>query len=351
MIRSIAFPRIAVIGNPSDGYFGKTIAATIDNFQAIVEICESSNLRIIPSQIHDPQEFRNLSDLESTASRDGYYGGLRLIYAGCKIFKEVCDISNIELGKRNFSVKYEISIPRQVGLAGSSALITALFKGLMSFYGVKEFEIPLSGQPNIILSVETTELKIAGGLQDRVAQVYGGVLHMDFSRDIMQKQGYGCYTSIDEALLPPLFLAYSNKPSFSGTFHSNLRKRYQQKDKDVYRAVRQWIDITDKALKSIKSQDLIKLGELMNENFDVRRRVVGDKALGEQNLELISIGRNLKAPTKFPGSGGAVIGIYRDQNHLSELRLAYEARGFSFTTVRLSPSPILELKECPTEHF
>ena len=46
----------------------------------------------------------------------------------------------------------------------------------------------------------------------------------------------------------------------------------------------------------------------MNANFDVRRRVVGDKGLGQSNLELISVGRDLKAPIKFPGSGGAVIG-------------------------------------------
>ena len=88
MIRSIAFPRIAFIGNMSDDCLGKTIAATIDNFQAIVKIRESSRLCIIPSQIYNPQEFPNLSDLKSTTSRDGYYGGLGLIYAGCKNFKK-----------------------------------------------------------------------------------------------------------------------------------------------------------------------------------------------------------------------------------------------------------------------
>ena len=105
-----------------------------------------------------------------------------------------------------------------------------------------------------------------------------------------------------------MFLAYTNKPSFSGNFHSNLRSRYQHDDKDVHLAVRQWTDLTDNALESIKSQDFGRLGELMNANFDVRRRVVGDKGLGQSNLELISVGRDLKAPIKFPGSGGAVIG-------------------------------------------
>ena len=34
------------------------------------------------------------------------------------------------------------------------------------------------------------------GLQDRVAQVYGGLVHMDFNRDLMQKRGYGEYRPI-----------------------------------------------------------------------------------------------------------------------------------------------------------
>lgn len=181
--------------------------------------------------------------------------------------------------------------------------------------------------------------------------MYGGMLDMDFSREIMHKQGYGRHNIVNNGLLPPLFLAYTNKPSFSGNIHSSLRSRYEMDDKDVHLAVRQWTDLTDNALKSIKSQDFGRLGELMNANFDFRRRVVGDKGLGQSNLELISVGRYLKAPTKFPGSGGAVIGLYRDKKHLSELRFAYEARGFSFETVRTSQSPILELMDCPAEHF
>lgn len=35
--------------------------------------------------------------------------------------------------------------------------------------------------PSIILSVETDELGIAAGLQDRVIQCYGGLVFMDFS--------------------------------------------------------------------------------------------------------------------------------------------------------------------------
>lgn len=45
-------------------------------------------------------------------------------------------------------------------------------------------------RPNLVLSAEE-ELGITAGLQDRVVQVYGGVVFMDFNRDHMQTWGYG----------------------------------------------------------------------------------------------------------------------------------------------------------------
>ena len=47
----------------------------------------------------------------------------------------------------------------------------------MEFYGV---EIPLEAQPSFVLSIERDELGIAAGLQDRVIQVYEGLVYMDF---------------------------------------------------------------------------------------------------------------------------------------------------------------------------
>jgi galactokinase/mevalonate kinase-like predicted kinase len=36
--------------------------------------------------------------------------------------------------------------------------------------------------PEVILSIERDELGISAGLQDRVIQTYGGLVHMDFTR-------------------------------------------------------------------------------------------------------------------------------------------------------------------------
>ena len=72
---------------------------------------------------------------------------------------------------RNFTLEYDTTIPRQVGLAGSSAIVTATLKCLMEFFNLGVKDIPKELQPKFILDVEKEELKINAGLQDRVVQV------------------------------------------------------------------------------------------------------------------------------------------------------------------------------------
>lgn len=62
------------------------------------------------------------------------------------------------------------------------------------------------------LRVETEELGITAGLQDRVIQVKEGAVMMHFTRELVEKSGNGEYSSIDVSLLPPLFLAYAEHP-------------------------------------------------------------------------------------------------------------------------------------------
>lgn len=326
--------RIAIAGNPSDGYFGKTIACTITNFAAKVRVSDSNHVELMPHPRLDPTRFESLDELESVAIRDGYYGGLRLLFAGCKRFNQYCREHCISLPRFGFKVQYETTIPRQVGLGGSSAIVVALFRALMKFFGLTYEHIPEPILPNIVLSVERDELEITAGLQDRVAQVYDGLVFMDFSRELMERYGHGNYERMDTSLLPPLFLAWINQPSFSGRVHSNLRFRYERGDEEVIDAIKQWIEIADEAKEALLQRDYERLSKLMNRNFDIRRKVLGDDALGSENIEMIELGRKLGAPTKFPGSGGSVIGIYWDEGHLERLRRAYKEAGYSFEVVK-----------------
>ena len=48
MIETVAYARAGVLGNPSDGYFGKTIALTLQNFRSRTLLYPSARLEIRP---------------------------------------------------------------------------------------------------------------------------------------------------------------------------------------------------------------------------------------------------------------------------------------------------------------
>src|SRR5512144_1719490 len=74
IIQTRAFARAGLIGNPSDGYFGKTISFIIKNFSAKVTLYESPRLAILP-QKSDRLEFANFGELLDDVQLHGYYGG------------------------------------------------------------------------------------------------------------------------------------------------------------------------------------------------------------------------------------------------------------------------------------
>src|SRR5687767_1673028 len=175
IITSHAFARAGLIGNPSDGYFGKTISFVIRNFSAKVRIWESPHFEIIPGS-GDLANFSSVREFLRDQTLHGYYGGMRLIKAAIKRFDDYCHKNNIELDlSRSFTVSYESDIPRLVGLSGSSAITVATLRALMKFYDV---HIPKEVLPSLALAVEREELGIQAGLQDRVIQVYEGMVYM-----------------------------------------------------------------------------------------------------------------------------------------------------------------------------
>jgi|EP00945_MAST-04E_sp_MAST-4E-sp1_P000686 glucuronokinase len=339
-----AHARVGLMGNPSDGYFGKTLGLSLENFWATVTLEASKTLRLVPNPLYDPSEFGSLGSLYEIGKREGYQGGMRLLMATCKKFSEFCTENGIALANRNFKVSYDTNIPRQVGLAGSSAIVTALFKALMAFYGLNETDIPLAMQPSFVLSVEMGELGINAGLQDRVVQVYEGLTYMDFEESFMKENGHGKYERLPKTMIEnlPLFLAYENDPSDSGKIHSTVRQRWNDGEVAVRKAMAEFGKITDLAVAAMKEKDAGTLMELMDKNFSCRRNLFGDECLGKTNLKMIDIGKSCGAAVKFCGSGGAVVGLCKREK-LGELRDNYEQNGFIFTELQAHfPAPIVE---------
>lgn len=313
IIETRAFARAGLLGNPSDGYHGKTISICVRNFGAHVSLYHSPELRI-EEQEQDSNVFKSIYDLAERVDLHGYYGGDRLIKAAIRKFLHYCESRGIRLENRNFTVRYHSSIPRQVGLAGSSAIITALFRALTVFYKV---EISPEILPTVILDVEREELGINAGLQDRVIQVFEGCVFMDFDSEVLEAKNHGIYERIDPGLLPSLFIAYkTDLGKVSGQVLNDIRVRYDKGEKLVIETLDRIASLAEKGREALEAGRPEELSSLMDENFDLRSRIM---KISDSNREMVSVARQCGASAKFAGSGGSIIGIYRSNEMLSRL--------------------------------
>ena len=321
LARNRAFARAALLGNPSDGYGGRTISISVRNYSAEVVLYEWDSVDIVLAE-NDRARFDSIQELAKDVRLHGYYGGIRLIKATIKQFVEYCEKRRLPLHDRKFSVRYESDIPRQVGLAGSSAIIVATLRCLMEFY---EIQIPTEVQPSFVLNVEQNELGITVGLQDRVIQVYEGLVYMDFDPAhlrVVDEHSCYLYERLDPARLPTLYVAHHESLGEpTEVFHNRVRERLTQGDEDVVTAIRNCADLAARGRKALAAGAYRLFGELMDVNFDNRRRMA---QLPMWQVDMVEKARECGATANFAGSGGAIVGAYEGEAMLERLSRTLE---------------------------
>ena len=324
LTRKRAFARAALLGNPSDGYGGKTISISVRNYWAEVVLYEWDSVEIVLAD-DDRAKFDSVYELARDVRLHGYYGGIRLIKATIKRFVDLCQANGYLLHDRKFSVRYQTTIPRQVGFAGSSAIIVATLRCLMEFYDVP---LPTEMQPTFVLMVEQEELGIAVGLQDRVIQVYEGLVYMDFDSSRRHLvEGLACYwyEPMDPARLPPLYVAHHESLGEpTEVFHSNLRERYNRGDETVVGAMKCCAELAASGREALIAGDAERLACLMNRNFDTRRAIY---RLPAWQIDMVETARTCGASGNFAGSGGAIVGTYQSETAFERLKASLAAIG------------------------
>lgn len=313
IITTHAYARAGLVGNPSDGYFGKTISFVVRNFKTTVRLWESPHFEILPGH-GDLARFDSVAAFLRDQRLHGYYGAMRLIKAAIKKFHDYFRQQDVDLPDTSFTVSFDTTIPRLVGLSGSSAIVTAMFRALMRFYQV---DIPRHLLPTLLLATEREELGISAGLQDRVIQTYEGIVYMDFERSHLEKHGYGLYEPLDPPRLPPLYVAYDpERAEVSDVPHRNLRDLFNRGDPTVVAAMQKYRELTDQGRKALMCGDWEALGRIMNDNFDLRRTIM---PIAPENLRMVEAARATGASAKFTGSGGAICGLYKDGEQYQDL--------------------------------
>lgn len=313
IITTYAYARAGIVGNPSDGYFGKTISTIIRNFKTTVHLWESPHFEIIAGS-GDHGRFASVDDFLRDVKLHGYYGGMRLIKASVRKFHDYFFKKGVELRRGNYTISFESDIPRLVGLSGSSAIVCATMRALMQFYGV---DIPKEYLPTLILDCEKNELGIAAGLQDRVIQVYEGIVYMDFNKELVMARGYGNYEQLKLKEMPPMYVAYDpSRAEISDVPHRSLRSLWEAGDPAVLAAMQTYRELTDRGREALLNGDWDELGRVMNANYDLRRTIMN---VAPENHRMVEVARSVGASAKFAGSGGAIIGLFNDGKHYQRL--------------------------------
>jgi glucuronokinase len=131
---------------------------------------------------------------------------------------------------------------------------------------------------------------------------------MDFSTASERViDGYACYAyeRLDPAALPDVYVAYHDALSEpTEVFHNDIRGRFDRGEPAVVAAMQRFAAIAEHGRAALLAGDLDALDRLVNENFDTRR---------------------CGASAKFAGSGGAIVGLYRNHATLDRLRSALSA--------------------------
>lgn len=293
MIRVTAPGRAGIIGNPTDGYGGTMIACSIKN-RAQVTIEESDQLIIENSFGRKVLKWRN--DFEN---KGDYFDIVRSVLRYFKLF----DIKS--------KISIDTNIPVQAGLAGSTAVLSAVISAVASYVGYKFHKYHLAEINRII---ELHYMKCQCGYQDAYMTTFGGLNYLDF-------RGKEYYKDLDEEIYAtveplrdyvkelPFVIAHTGIKHHSGNFHKPLRERWLEDEPEVVNAYNEIAHLAREGKKALLNCDWDQLAYLMNKNHELQDSLVNS---GEQNNYMIKVAKEngaLAAKLAGAGGGGTIIAL------------------------------------------
>lgn len=295
--------RAALAGNPSDGYRGAVVAIPVPTVAATVRYRRRDRFEIAHGPTPD-DTFTDLDQLVDRVERFGYGDARALIVATLRALRRHVG-ARIEPGRLDAAS----TIPRSVGLAGSSAIVIATIRAVVTAHSTSTWAMRLAADPAltaaIALDAERRELGIAAGLQDRVVQAFDRPMFMDF--ESVTSLGEGLESGVYRPLPQPpgvVFVAVLHVAAEPSTIvHSSLRDDFEAGRGGTRRLMAEIADQARSAADAIERGDLDALGAAMDGTLELRRSLM---VLDPRHLAMSEAAQSLGCHVNWSGSGGAV---------------------------------------------
>src|SRR5262249_26507886 len=99
--------------------------------------------------------------------------------------------------------------------------------------------------------------------------------------------------------------------------HTPLRVRFQQGEPAVVEAMKTFAGLADEGRAALEARDHARLAAIIDANFDKRREIMPHMLPGQ--IQMVEAARSVGASAHFAGSGGAILGTYRDEGMFERL--------------------------------
>jgi galactokinase/mevalonate kinase-like predicted kinase len=318
--------RAGIIGNPTDMYGGSVLSCSV-GMRARVRITPADGLTLATAD----QECR-IASREHLRPRKDLFDLARAI------------LDYMKLPPLDCRVEYESEIPLRSGLAGSTALVVAMLKALLTWQGKGPNAYHLAEMARYI---ELNHLKVVCGYQDAYMCTFGGLNYMDFRGKQFYREAEAELLATIEPLGAyvtrlPFVLGYTGVQHSSGAVHKPIRERWLEGEPEVVAGYERITEIARASKKALLLEDWPTLGKLMNENHAIQRALGGS---GDSNERLIAAALGagaLGAKLAGAGDGGTVVALWLDDD-TSALEKALEGAGASATyRLCVEPGAIIE---------
>jgi glucuronokinase len=265
------------------------LSTVVPQLSARVEATVSHSLTVAGPE----RSWRSVGELRADAERYGHDGGDRLVTAALVTLDRLLPP---EHRRPALHVQWSTTIPRSVGLGGSSALVLATMQAALGCWGL---DVPPHELAEAALMAETDELGLAAGLADRVAQVWATTVLTDC------RGAAPVISAVPVHGAPEVLLAWN--PAAAGPsdrYHGELRTRFAAGEPGLAGAMAELAGLADAAARALASGDRAGFAEAVDASLEARCALGPVPAAALEPVEAL---RAAGASVNFAGSGGALV--------------------------------------------
>jgi len=330
LIESSAPGRFGVVGNPSDMYGGSVIScSTAERAYCTIDTAAD---RVSVSMGGEQQTLDSDDGLSLTG------GSLDLPKAA--LIALGVDPSTVA----PFRLEARTEIPRQSGLAGSTALFAAILGAVLEHLGRRSNRYATA---EMVRAAEFDIMTTLCGFQDAYMVVFGGLQYMDFRTKRVRdnRAGSSPYATMEplHEFVPagiPVVVAFTGVMHHSGQTHASLYERYLAGDSDAISAAHEFASYARAGKRAILDEDWPALAGWMTKNQELIRAVQPQNPANEMLIEAALSAGALAAKLAGAGGGGSIVALTTDPDKVAH---ALSSAGAA-QILRPLPSPGLTVR-------